>query len=85
MSESILSIEQVAERTPWSRSTLYRIASREDSPFRKVAGRWVTTEGDLVDWVRRSPKPQRAKAENPMPRRGSQDFVGRVIELRKGA
>jgi excisionase family DNA binding protein len=88
VTETILSVEQVAERTPWSKSTLYREAPKEDSPFHKVGGRWVTTEADLLEWVRRGPKPQRARAENPMPRRRRRDegdFMAEVIRLREEA
>jgi hypothetical protein len=55
--------------TPWSKSTLYRVAPQEDSPFHKQGGRWVTTESDLLAWVRSGAKPQsKTAAEYPMPK-----------------
>lgn len=68
MSERILTIDQAAEIVPLSLSSLYREAPKEDSPFRKRAGRWLTTESDLVAWVRSGVKPTRQPAEFPMPR-----------------
>lgn len=88
MEDAILSIAQAASVTPWSESTLYRIAPEPSSPFRKVAGRWVTTESKLLAWVEAGEKPQRRPAESPMPRphrvrRGS--VLASVHELRRDA
>lgn len=88
MGDPILSIAQVAARTPWSESTLYRIAPEPGSPFLKQAGRWVTTESKLLAWVEAGEKPQRRPAESPMPRphrprRGS--VLASVHELRRSA
>lgn len=54
MAIRVLSLTEVAEKrlVPLSRSKLYEIAGEEGSPFRKVAGKWMTTEEDLVRWVR---------------------------------
>lgn len=89
MSE-VLTIEQVAAEYPWSKSTLYRIAPDEDSPFHKVGGRWVAAREDILEWVRSGPKPTARRAEiDPMPRRrrGSVDnFLEEVHpELRRAA
>jgi predicted DNA-binding transcriptional regulator AlpA len=72
--DRILSLSQAAEIVPLSKSSLYRVASAgtEDSPFHKRAGRWMTTESDLLAWVRNAPRPKpRKPAENPMPIRRS--------------
>ena len=82
--ERVLSIEQVAEQTPWSTSTLYREAKKPDSPFRKQAGRWVTTESDLLEWVRsgEKPQPRSSISADPMaPRRMRGSLRSKVIEL----
>jgi excisionase family DNA binding protein len=84
LADPILSIDEAAELTPWSKSTLYRIAPAEDSPFHKRGGRWVTTESDLLEWARTGPKPRNVRAESPMPRprcrRGS-NFAAKVLQL----
>jgi len=89
MNDRILSLEEVVAQTPWSKSTLYRLAAGPDSPFWKRGGRWVTTESDLLAWVRSGPKPQpRQPAENPMPRtrhRGEGDLLAKVRELRRAS
>lgn len=46
----ILSIEQAAQRCPLSLSTLYKLAQNGEAPFRKVRGKWGTTEKQLEDW-----------------------------------
>lgn len=84
--DRILSIDEAAELTPWSKTTLYREASKEDSPFRKRGGRWVVVESDLIEWVRTGSKPRRERAESPMPRprrrRGS-SFGAKVQQLER--
>lgn len=77
--DRVLSLEEAAEQTPWSKSTLYRHAADPKSPFHKVGGRWVTTQADLIEWVRDGPKPQtRRPYEDPMPmpssKSGRQNF-----------
>jgi hypothetical protein len=84
MNERILTIEQAAEETPWSKTTLYREAPKEDSPFHKRAGRWVTTESDLLEWARTGPKPRKVRAESPMPRsrrRERSNFAAKVLQM----
>lgn len=88
MSERILSIEQAASETPWSKSTLYRIAPDEDSPFHKRGGRWVTTESDLLEWVRTGPKPRSAEVGSPMPKprsRRQSSFGAKVLQFERSA
>lgn len=88
--DDVLSIADAAAITPWSASSLYRIAQEGgDSPFRKRRGRWATTRADLAAWVRAGhvPKKQEA-ATDPMPkpqrgrrRRGS--VLSAVHQLRE--
>jgi predicted DNA-binding transcriptional regulator AlpA len=89
VSDPILSLEEVAAMTPWSKSTLYREAPKADSPFWKRAGRWVCNESDLNEWVRSGSKPRREhRSESPMPRprRASRSSVlATVHELRRSA
>lgn len=81
------SIEQVAERTPWSKTTLYRIAPEPDSPFHKRGGRWVTTEADLLEWVRTGPKPRKESiSADPMPSAPrTTSFRSKVVDLHRRA
>jgi hypothetical protein len=89
VTDRVLSIEQAVEETPWSLKSLYRIAPQPDSPFHKIQGRWVTTESDLLAWVRRGPKPKRsARSESPMPRprsRRRSSFGALVNQMERGA
>jgi hypothetical protein len=54
MKERVLTLAEAAKEVPLSKTTLYRVAERgdADSPFRKVEGRWLTTESDLIGWIR---------------------------------
>lgn len=84
--DSILSIEQAADLTPWSASTLYREARKAGSPFKKVAGRWVTSESKLHAWVEGGEKPRTRDrvSRDPIPpprRRGRGTFTAQVIDL----
>jgi hypothetical protein len=88
--DDILGIDEAAAITPWSASSLYRIAQEGgDSPFRKRRGRWATTRADLAAWVRSGHLPNKQEtAESPMPksrrgrrRRGS--VLSEVHRLRK--
>jgi hypothetical protein len=89
--DDILSLAEAADITPWSESSLYRIAQEgdEDSPFRKRRGRWAVVRSDLVAWVRAGNVPQkRTPAADPMPkprrdgrRRGS--VLSAVHQLRE--
>lgn len=86
MNDPIISLEEAAEQTPWSKTTLYRVASQPDSPFHKAGGRWVTTESDLLAWVRSAPKPRSRSIGNPMPRtRGHRsNFAAKLANLEGG-
>lgn len=81
MNDPILSLDEAVEQTPWSKTTLYRVASSPDSPFHKAGGRWVTTESDLLAWVRSAPKPR--SIGNPMPRARSHrsSFAAKLANL----
>lgn len=82
MNDPIISLEEAVEQTPWSKTTLYRVASSPDSPFRKLGGRWVTTESDLLAWVRSATKPTSRSIGNPMPRTGRRSsFAAKVANL----
>jgi predicted DNA-binding transcriptional regulator AlpA len=86
--DRILSIDEAAALTPWSKTTLYREAPKEDSPFRKRGGRWVVVFSDLIAWVRSAPKPRRERAESPMPRpngRRRSSFGAKVSKLERAA
>lgn len=82
----VLGIKEAAAVTPFSESSLYRIAPDPDSPFWKQCGRWATTPEKLKEWVERGAKPRRASIGNPMPlattkRRGS--FAAKLAELER--
>jgi predicted DNA-binding transcriptional regulator AlpA len=90
MSDRILSIDEAAQVTPFSKSSLYRIAAQgtDDSPFRKRRGRWIVVESDLLAWARSGERPKKREhhSESPMPRprarrRGS--VLATVHELRR--
>lgn len=87
LEDRILSIEQAAQATPWSKTTLYRIAPEEDSPFHKRGGRWVVVQSDLIEWVRTGPKPRREhRSESPMPRPGARrqsSFDAKVVQFER--
>ncbi len=89
MSEArILSIDEAAAETPWSKSTLYRLAPEEDSPFHKRGGRWVVVQSDLIEWVRTGPKPRNQRSESPMPRpraRRQSSFDAKVLQFERSA
>lgn len=88
--DDILSIADAAAMTPWSESSLYRIAQEGgDSPFRKRRGRWATTRGDLAAWVRAGyvPRQQQEAADDPISRprrihRGRSSVLAAVHQLR---
>lgn len=64
----VLSIKEAAEIMPLSKWALYRLAESGESPFRKIAGKWMATEDDIVDWVREGQLPTRAEPmTDPMP------------------
>lgn len=64
----VLSIAEAAEIMPLSKWALYRLAESGDSPFRKIAGKWMATEEDIVAWVREGQLPSKAEPmPDPMP------------------
>lgn len=82
--QEILTVKQAAALTPWSASTLYRIARSDPrSPFRKVWGQIVVTREDLIEWVRSAPCP--AECE-PMPQvdMSVDTMLSLVQSMRKG-
>ena len=90
--DDILSLAEAAAITPWSESSLYRVAQEGgDSPFRKRRGRWATTRGDLAAWVRAGYVPRKqGPASDPMPkprraRPGRSSVLAAVHQLRKGS
>jgi len=90
--DDILSIAEAAAITPWSESSLYRVAQEGgDSPFRKRRGRWATTRADLAAWVRAGYVPTKQEpVGNPMPmprhsRRGRRSVLAAVHQLREGS
>lgn len=86
LERQVLSIADVAELTPYSERSLYRIAADEDSPFTKRCGKWSTTPEALKAWVESGPKPGRRKVGNPMPRRSrGDDVMAQVLNLRRSA
>lgn len=64
----VLSIKEAAEIMPLSKWALYRLAESGDSPFRKIAGKWMATEEDIVAWVREGQEPRAKPMPDPMPR-----------------
>ena len=89
MTERVLTIEEVAAEYPWGKSTLYRVCTEPDSPFWKRGGRWITTESDLLNWIRSGPKPTPRRSEvDPMPRRRTSSvdsFLAEVHDLPRRA
>ena len=51
----LLTVAQAAAVVPLSTKQLYRVAKREDGPFRKVEGRWMVYEGELHRWIKSHP------------------------------
>ena len=48
----VLTITEAAEILPLSKWTLYKLAESGETPFRKLGGKWMATEDDLIAWVR---------------------------------
>jgi hypothetical protein len=51
----LLTVAEAAAETPLSAKQWYRVAEREDGPFRKVEGRLMAYEADLHNWIRKHP------------------------------
>lgn len=68
--EEILSLAEAADISPWSTSSLYRIAQEggEGNPFKKRRGKWATIRSDFVAWVRAGHVPARKPITSPMPK-----------------
>lgn len=82
----VLTLADAAEIVPLSKRTLYRVATRGDGPFRKREGRWLTTEADLIEWVRSGERGDFYASPDPMPR--TRVRHGRMLEqvrLRRGS
>lgn len=79
MNDRILTLTQVSREKilPLSRATLYRLASSGEGPFRKRRGQWMTTESDLLQWVRSG---EQGIRKRPAP---TERFLQEVRELRK--
>lgn len=79
MKDRILTLAEAAKHVPLSKTTLYRVAERgdADSPFRKVEGRWLTTESDLIGWIRGEPR-----KEEPAKERSVADLMEEVERRR---
>lgn len=93
--DEILTLAEAVPVVKLSSSVLYRVAAEGlrggDTPFRKVRGRWLTTRGDLVSWIRRHPRGlARRCSTDPMPSsrtRGESvnDLLKQVDDLRASA
>ena len=80
----VLTIAEAAEVLPLSEKTLYRLALRGESPFRKLGGRWMAVEDDLIEWVRSGSIRTRLADGDPMPEsKGSgQPSMMELVNLR---
>ena len=75
----LLTIAEAAEVVPLSAKQRYRVAEREDGPFRKVEGRLMAYAADLHRWIREHPTGSKP-AESPAPGDGLADRVRRRRE-----
>lgn len=48
----VIDVHDAVPLTPWSLTTLRRLARQPGSPWVKIGGKWVTTPEDLQAWVR---------------------------------
>jgi hypothetical protein len=76
----LLTVAQAAAVVPLSVKQLYRVAEREDSPFRKVENRWMVYANELHRWIREHPTGERSEA----PATGGDSLADRVRRRRKG-
>ena len=81
MKDRILTLSDAARIVPLSKTTLYRVAERggESSPFRKVEGRWLTVESDLIAWVRGGHRPDSTERNESVA-----DLMEEVRKRRRG-
>lgn len=75
-----MTIAQASEVLPLSEKTLYRLAIKGESPFRKIGGRWMALEDDLIEWVRSGTPRTRIADADPMPKSKGSDQPS-MIEL----
>lgn len=75
----VLSISDAAKVLPLSENTLYKLAIRGESPFRKRGGKWMATEEDLLEWIRTGEN-GRPAAGDPMPKSRGKGRTG-IMEL----
>jgi hypothetical protein len=83
----VLTLADAAEVVPLSKKTLYRVAARGDGPFRKREGKWLTTEEDLIEWVRTGDRGRPDPQPDPMPRTRvrSGKMLRKQVELVRGS
>lgn len=77
----LLTVTEAAQVVPLSTKQLYRVAEREDGPFRKVEGRLMAYEDALHRWIKSHPTGSKA-AESPAAEGDS--LADRVRRRRKG-
>lgn len=77
---ALLTIAQAAEVVPLSVKQLYRVAEREDSPFRKVEGRWMVYAADLHRWIK-----SHAVGSKPEAPAAGDTLADRVRRCREGS
>lgn len=75
----VLTLNEAAEILPISERTLRRLVARGEGPFRKIGGRWLVMEDDLVDWVRTGEVRGNEPTADPMPDTLSPDSA--IMEL----
>lgn len=76
----LLTIAEAAGVVPLSVKQLYRVAEREDGPFRKVENRWMAYEDELHRWIKAHPIGSKPDA----PAADGDSLADRVRRRRKG-
>ncbi len=69
----VIDVHDAVPLTPWSLTTLRRLARQPGSPWVKLGGKWVTTPEALQAWVRSTAGHDSRQAGGdpmPKPRRG---------------
>ena len=81
----VLTIEAATAIVPLSKDTLYRVARSGEGPFRKREGKWMTTDADLIEWVRTGERGRPSgTSPDPMPRRDrKRGRMAEQVNLRK--
>lgn len=81
----VLTIEAATSIVPLSKDTLYRVARSGNGPFRKREGKWLTTDADLIEWVRTGEKGKpTGTSPDPMPKRRVRGKMEQQVKLRRG-